>query len=158
MLSERDIPYTESEDNMGDIIDLSFKEVADNIDKLIETYNFEHMSEKDVENFAENIFANLDFSVSNPPTNEELYAELTDIYRKLIRFAGVNKFSWFKFKDYEDSRVVLVDGNELDFDIIVSHNDENETEMLCEIDCLISDLCCEEKTILKNIERIINTK
>ncbi len=143
---------------MGDMIDLSFKEVADNIDELFESYDLENMSEKNVEKFAENIFANLDFSNSNPPSDEEMYSELIEIYRKLIKFAGINEFSWFKFNDYEDSRVVLVDGNELDFDIIISHNDETEKEMLCAVDCLISDLCCDGKTVLRNIERFINTK
>ncbi len=88
--------------------------------------------------------------------NEVIIKELTENYRGLIRFAGIEEFSWFKFKDYEDCRVVLVDGKEIDFDFIVSHNDEDEAEMLCAIDCLISDLGCGEEVALKSIERLIN--
>jgi hypothetical protein len=52
-----------------------------------------------------------------------------------------------------------VDGNEYDFDDLFCHDNEQATDALCAIDCLISDL--EEDNLekmLRKIEKTINVQ
>ena len=56
-------------------------------------------------------------------------------------------------------KVQIIDGKEYDLDGEFCHDDIEATAALCAIDCLIADLeNYDEETILKNIEKRINTR
>lgn len=98
----------------------------------------------------ENMFSEPDFT---PVNEEELYSLLVKDYLKLIKKLKIGKFSTFSFSDYNDSRVVVIDGRKYDFDALFSHNDSSAAECLCEIDALIADIGQDEAVILKEIEK-----
>ena len=92
-----------------------------------------------------------------PTVNEdELYSLISDNYFKLIKKLQIGKFSNLSFADYNDPRVVVIDGKEFDFDSVFSHNDSTATECLCEIDALMADINKDESVVLKEIEKRLN--
>ena len=101
----------------------------------------------------ENIISETDFT---PVNAEELYSLLIEDYLKLIKKLKIGKFLTFSFADYEDSRVVVIDGRKYDFDAVFSHNNSAVSECLCEIDALISDLGQGAEKVLREIEKRIN--
>ena len=110
-----------------------------------------------LEQFGELLGKALEEELFKPKSENEIYDEIADYYFILMNMLGINSFDAFHFPDYEDCRIVVVDGNEYDFDSEFCHNDSEATEALCAIDCLISDLeGISMETILKNIEDIVN--
>ena len=128
------------------------------------------MSEKDMIEFVNeigNVFGNGNFenafnnaleeALSTPKSTAEIFDELTDNYYTLINILEINDFKKFHFPDYDDCRRVSVDGKEYDFNDCFDHNDDDATEALYAIDCLIADLQSNGKTgVLKKIENKIN--
>lgn len=100
----------------------------------------------------ENMFSEPDFT---PVNEEELYSLLVKDYLKLIKKLKIGKFSTFSFSDYNDSRVVVIDGRKYDFDAVFSHNDSFVSECLSEIDALIADIGQGEEKVLREIEKRI---
>lgn len=100
----------------------------------------------------ENMFSEPDFT---PVNEEELYSLLVKDYLKLIKKLKIGKFSTFSFSDYNDCRVVVIDGRKYDFDAVFSHNDSFVSECLSEIDALIADIGQGEEKVLREIEKRI---
>lgn len=119
-----------------------------NLFNLLKSKQFEEMLEKTLKE-----------ELSKPKSINEIYNEISNYYFVLLSLLKISKFDSFNFPDYDDCRKVIVDENEYDFDSLFCHDDEDATNALCAIDCLISDL--EEdnlEKILKEIEKTINVK
>lgn len=101
----------------------------------------------------ENIISETDFT---PVDENEVYSLITDNYFKLIKKLKIGNFSTFSFNDYNDCRVVIIDGKKYDFDSLFSHNDSSASEYLCEIDALMADINKDETAVLKEIEKRLN--
>ena len=95
------------------------------------------------------------FSETNFPTvdEEDLFWLIVDNYIKLIKKLKIKNFTSFSFENYDDCRVVIIDGKKYDFDALFSHNDSSAAECLCEIDALIADIGQDSATILQEIEK-----
>lgn len=119
-----------------------------NLSELIGSDKFRNLADS-----LENLLSETSF----PPVDEnEVYSQITDNYFKLIKKRKIKEFSTFSFNDYNDCRVVIIDGKKYDFDVIFLHNDSSASEYLCEIDALIADLGQGEEKVLKEIENRIN--
>ena len=101
----------------------------------------------------ENIISETDFT---PVDENEVYSLITDNYFKLIKKLKIGNFSTFSFNDYNDCRVVIIDGKKYDFDSLFSHNDSSASEYLYEIDALMADINNDETAVLKEIEKRLN--
>lgn len=101
----------------------------------------------------ENIISETDFT---PVDENEVYSLITDNYFKLIKKLKIGNFSTFSFNDYNDCRVVIIDGKKYDFDSLFSHNDSSASEYLYEIDALMADINKDETAVLKEIEKRLN--
>lgn len=101
----------------------------------------------------ENIISETDFT---PVDENEVYSQITDNYFKLIKKLKIGNFSTFSFNDYNDCRVVIIDGKKYDFDSLFSHNDSSASEYLYEIDALMADINKDETAVLKEIEKRLN--
>lgn len=107
-------------------------------------------------NFAanlENLFSETDFQ---PADKEDIYSQIVDNYFKLIKKLKIKKFSTFCFYDYDDCRIVVIDGKNYDFDACFSHGNSSAAELLCGIDSLIADIDQNQSFVLKEIEKRIN--
>lgn len=94
-----------------------------------------------------------------PVSEEQLLEEIADNYFVLIKELGIEKFSFFRFANYDYCREVIIDGKKYDLDGEFCHDDLDATGALCAIDCLIADLeHYDDETILKSIEKIINMR
>lgn len=112
-----------------------------------------------LEQFGELLGKALEEELFKPKSENEIYDEIAEYYFMLLNMLGINSFDMFHFSDYEDCRIVVVDGKEYDFDSEFCHNDSEATEALCSIDCFISDLeGISMETVLKNIEGIVNKR
>ena len=101
----------------------------------------------------ENIISETDFT---PVDENEVYSLITDNYFKLIKKLKIGNFSTFSFNDYNECRVVIIDGKKYDFDSLFSHNDSSASEYLYEIDALMADINNDETAVLKEIEKRLN--
>ncbi len=144
---------------MGDVID--FKDLAGKIAEK----DLEGLSEDEAVKFYDSVLQNLDFSgiQSGETEAEELYDEIVDNYFILLNELKTDSFSQFYFADYEECRLICVDGKEYDLDSAFTHDDENAAGALCAIDCLLADLsCCLDceglDLYLKEIEKRINKR
>lgn len=100
----------------------------------------------------------LENEIANRPNRNEICDEIAACYTGLLRLLHVECCTSFRFPDYEDCRRVIVDGTEYDFDIEFHHGHRSATEMLCALDCLLSDLGeSKMESKLKMIEQIMNT-
>lgn len=149
-----------NEDNL-----IKFKTLADKIKCIVE-------SPTDEEDFDLNAFKEsgitqafmeiLSEKLSEPSgllTEEEIYEEIADNFFTLIDLLGISDFSFFRFKNYDYNREIIIDGKEYDLDGEFCHDDEEATGALCAIDCLIADLDeNDEKAVLKKAESIINVR
>ncbi len=121
------------------------------IDKVVQCMNngaFDELFDKALEE-----------QLSKPISAKEIYSEIANNYFILMGIHGIDDFKLFKFSDYEDYRKIIVDGKEYDFDNPFCHDDNEATETLCAIDCLMADLGEEKKkVVLKKLEKMINTK
>ena len=84
--------------------------------------------------------------------------QIVDNFFILNRENSITKFNFFRFANYDYCREIIVDGREIDLDGEFSHDDEEATEALCAIDCLMADLGEEVETILKKVEKMINIR
>ena len=101
----------------------------------------------------ENLLSETDF----PPVDEnDAYSQITDNYVKLIKNLKIEKFSTFRFEDYFNPRVVVIDGIKYDFDSLFFHNDSYVSECLYEIVALMADINKDETVVLKEIEKRMN--
>ena len=122
----------------------TFKKLFD----IIDSKKFNNLADN-----LENLLSETDF----PPVDEnEAYSQITDNYFKLIKKLKIGNFSTFSFNDYNDCRVVIIDGKKYDFDSLFSHNDSSASEYLCEIDALMADINKDETAVLKEIEKRLN--
>ncbi len=148
-----------NEDNL-----IKFKDLADKIKSITE-------GNADEEDFDLDDFKNsgvtqmfmeiLSERLSEPSgllTEEEIYEEITDSFFTLIRLLGINEFSLFRFADYSYSREIIVDGKIYDLDGEFCHDDEEATEALCAIDCLLADLDERTGVVLKKVEGMVNVR
>lgn len=149
-----------NEDNI-----IKFKDLADKIKSITE----DGTPEKDFDidefrksGFTEMFMKALSKKLSEPSgllTKEEIYEEIADNYLTLIDLLGVKRFSFFRFKNYDYCREIIIDGKEYDLDGEFCHDDEEATEALCAIDCLIADLCEDiDEDVLKKVEGMINIR
>lgn len=118
------------------------------LSELISSDKFRNLADN-----LENLLSETDF----PPVDEnDAYSQITDNYFKLIKKLKIGNFSTFSFNDYNDCRVVIIDGKKYDFDSLFSHNDSSASEYLCEIDALMADINKDETVVLKEIEKRMN--
>ncbi len=119
-----------------------------NLSELIGSDKFRNLADS-----LENLLSETSF----PPVDEnEVYSQITDNYFKLIKKLKIKEFSTFSFNDYNDCRVVIIDGKKYDFDVVFLHNDSSAAECLCEIDALMADINKDETVVLKQIEKRLN--
>lgn len=107
--------------------------------------------------FEESFEKALEKEMNKPKSKNKIYSEIMNCYFMILSLLNINNFNSFRFVDYENCRMVVIDGNEYDFDNKFHHNDSNATEILCTIDCLMADL--EEdniEAILRKIEKKIS--
>lgn len=148
--------------NDGNLI--KFKDLADKIKAITEGTADEE--DFDIESFKESgitkVFMEmLSEKLTEPSellTEEEIYEETADSFFTLIRLLGIKEFSFFRFKNYDYCREIIIDGKEYDLDGEFCHNDEDATGALCAIDCLIADLDDDIEAVLKKTESIINIR
>ncbi len=149
--------------NEDDLI--KFKDLTDKIKSITESSIDEE--DFDIDKFKESgltemFMTLLSEKLSEPSgllTEEEVYEEIADSFFTLIRLLGIDKFSFFRFRNYNYSREIIIDGREYDLSSEFCHDDEEATEALCSIDCLIADLDKEnEEAVLKKIESMINVR
>ena len=148
--------------NNGDNI-IKFKDLADKIKSIVE-------SPTDEEDFDLNVFKESDITqafmeilsekLAEPSgllTEEEIYEEIADNFLLLIELLGISDFSFFRFKNYDCNREIIIDGKEYDLDGEFCHDDEDATGALCAIDCLMADTDTEdEEAVLKKVESLVN--
>ncbi len=144
---------------------IKFKDLADKIKAI--TQGTADEEEFDIREFKESgitemFMEMLSEKLSEPSgllTEEEVYGEITDSFFTLIRLLGIDKFSFFRFADYDCCREIIIDGRAYDLNGEFCHDDEEATGALCAIDCLIADLDEEnEEAILKKVEGMINVR
>ncbi len=149
-----------NEDNL-----IKFKTLADKIKSIVE-------SPTDEEDFDLNAFKEsgitqtfmeiLSEKLAEPSgllTEEEIYEEIADNFLLLIELLGISDFSFFRFKNYDYNREIIIDGKEYDLDGEFCHDDEDATGALCAIDCLIADLDEDnEEAVLKKVESLVNIR
>lgn len=118
------------------------------LSELISSDKFRNLADN-----LENLLSETDF----PPVDEnDAYSQITDNYVKLIKNLKIEKFSTFRFEDYFNPRVVVIDDIKYDFDSLFFHNDSYVSECLCEIDALMADINKDETVVLKEIEKRMN--
>ncbi len=149
-----------NEDNL-----IKFKDLADKIKSITEdTADGEDF---DIDSFKESgitemFMEMLSEKLAEPSgllTEEEVYEEIADNFFILIDLLGINDFSFFRFKNYNYCREIIIDGKEYDLDGEFCHDDEEATEALCAVDCLIADLDeDDEEAVLKKTESLINVR
>ena len=149
-----------NEDNL-----IKFKTLADKIKSIVE-------SPTDEEDFDLNAFKEsgitqafmeiLSEKLADPSgllTEEEIYEEIADNFLLLIELLGISDFSFFRFKNYDYNREIIIDGKEYDLEGEFCHDDEDATGALCAIDCLIADLDeDDEEAVLKKVESMVNVR
>lgn len=143
---------------------IEFNSLADKIKNFLDTQedkeNFDS-DEFDESGIAELFEQMLNDAFENPlePISEdELYEELVDNFFVLFKECGIDKFNFFRFVCYDYCREIILDGKEFDLDGEFSHDDEEATEALCAIDCLMADLCEDTEFVLKKVEKMINIR
>ncbi|MBQ3137189.1 MAG: hypothetical protein IJB74_06895 [Clostridia bacterium] len=143
---------------------IKFKDLADKIKAITESSADEE--EFDIREFKESgitemFMEMLSEKLSEPSgllTDEEVYEEITDNFFILINLLGIDKFSFFRFANYDCCREIIIDGKEYDLDSEFCHDDEEATEALCAIDCLTADLDEDDGAILKKVESMVNVR
>ena len=156
-----------SENDFGEIR-IDFKALADTIRNIKSEGADEDEIEAEIMDtiikggFAEKFGQLLSEELSNPgepSSRDDLYEELIDNFFLLISELGIDSFKFFRFKDYDYTREIIIDGKEYDLDGEFSHDDEDAAGALCAIDCLIADLENDgEEDVLREIEKMINIK
>ena len=142
---------------------ISFKALKDKLGELMDSDNPD-CSELSPEELSEVITTFLPDMLGDmePPTEEELYDEIVEMFCFLINQLEIEEFSFFRFSNLDYCRVIIVDGKEYDLDGAFSHDDDAATEALCAIDSLIADIACtygeSEEAILKKVQAMINIK
>lgn len=120
-------------------------EFIKNLFTLIGSNKFTNLKDTLEKTLSETNFPNVD--------ENETFSLITNNYLKLIKKLKIKNFTTFSFENYDDCRVVIIDGKKYDFDALFSHNDSSAAECLCEIDALIADIGQDSATILQEIEK-----
>lgn len=146
----------EPELSMQDLLELV--EMVENLSDSDESYDTEKLEKG--RNFAELLAKEFsgDFSVFEEPSEEELYEEIVRNIFLLLDNLGVAEFKKFGFADYEYYREVIIDDKKYNIDDEFCHQNPEADEAVCAIDCMIADLEDDEKTILRNVEKMINSR
>lgn len=143
---------------------IKFKDLADKINSIVESPVKEE--DFDLDEFRKSgmtqmFMEMLSEKLSEPSellTEDEIYEEITDSFFILIDLLGIESFSLFRFADYSYSREIIIDGKTYDLDGEFCHDDEEATEALCAIDCLMADLDEDDETVLKKVESMVNVR
>lgn len=144
---------------------IKFKDLADKINSIVESpideENFD-LDEFRKSGMTQMFMELLSEKLSEPSellTEDEIYEEISDSYFTLIDLLGIKDFSFFRFKNYDYNRDIIIDGKEYDLDGEFCHDDEDATGALCAIDCLIADLDADnEEAVLKKVECLVNIR
>lgn len=144
---------------------IKFKDLADKINSIVESpideENFD-LDEFRKSGMTQMFMELLSEKLSEPSellTEDEIYEEIADSYFTLIDLLGIKDFSFFRFKNYDYNRDIIIDGKEYDLDGEFCHDDEDATGALCAIDCLIADLDADnEEAVLKKVECLVNIR
>ena len=145
-----------NEDNL-----IKFKDLADKIKSITEGNADEEKFDPDEfkkSGMTQMLMDILSEKLSEPSgllTEDEIYEELADNFLTLIRLLGIREFSFFRFADYSYSREIIIDGKGYDLDGEFCHDDEEATEALCAIDCLMADLDERSGVVLKRVESMV---
>ncbi len=149
-----------NEDNL-----IKFKDLADKIKRITESdidgedFDIDSFKESGITQIFMEILSEKLSEPSGLLTEEEVYEEIADNFFILIELLSIEEFRLFRFANYDYCREIIIDGKEYDLGSEFCHDDEEATEALCAIDCLIADLDEEnEEAVLKKIESIINVR
>ena len=113
---------------------------------------FDLFASKDFDKMLE---AALEEEMAKPADKNEIYREITHYYSILISYLGIDSFDSFKFTDYEDPRLISVDGRE--YDLNREFSNEDAAEALHAVDALIADVEERLENVLKKTEKKVNT-
>ena len=107
----------------------------------------------------EELFENaLEREMNRPQNENEILCEIKNCFFMIFSLLHVTDFNSFRFIDYDDRRRVMIDGNEYDFNNEFNHNDNNATEILCTIDCLMANLKEDNIEVsLRKLEKMLNS-
>lgn len=150
---------------------INFKELADKLKAISPDMNMQNIDESSEDDLLsliiEDVLSSDSFNKSffdaitepsAPITDDEIYEEIVESYFVLIRELKIKNFNFFRFPDYDDPRLITVDGREYDLDDEFCHDDEDAAGALCAIDSLIPDLGTSERKALKKTEKLINIR
>ena len=148
---------------------IKFKELADKLkafssdSKISDSKEMSDKEEDDLISLIQGVLSSDSFNSaitepSAPISDDEIYEEIVESYFVLIRELKIKSFNFFRFPDYDDPRLITVDGREYDLDDEFCHDDEDAVGALCAIDSLIVDLSVGERKALKKTEKLINIK
>lgn len=143
---------------------IEFKTLADKIQNFLdsqedkENFDSDEFDESGIGELFEQMLNEAFEKPFEPISEDELYDEIVDNFFILIKKLDIKNFNFFRFASYDYCREIIVDGNEIDLDGEFSHDDEDATEALCAIDCLMADLDEDAEVILKKVEKMINIR
>lgn len=152
---------------------IKFKELADKLkafladSKISDSKEMSDKEEDDLLSLIQGVVSSDSFKKSffdaiaepsAPISDDEIYEEIVESYFVLIRELKIKSFNFFRFPDYDDPRLITVDGREYDLDDEFCHDDEDAAGALCAIDSLIPDLETSERKALKKTEKLINIR
>ena len=143
---------------------IRFKDLADKIKSITEgnadteDFDLENIREGGMTERFLNILSEKLSEPAGLMTEEEIYEEITDNFLNLSELICKKDFSFFRFTNYDSSREIILDGKEYDLDSEFCHDDEEATEALCAIDCLMADLDKDTESVLKRVEDMVNVK
>ncbi len=148
---------------------IKFKELADKLkafsadSKISDSKELSDKEEDDLLSLIQGVLSSDSFNKaitepSAPISDDEIYEEIVESYFVLIRELKIKSFNFFRFPDYDDPRLITVDGREYDLDDEFCHDDEDAAGALCAIDSLIPDLGVGERKALKKTEKLINIR
>lgn len=152
---------------------IKFKELADKLkafsadSKISDSKEMSDKEEDDLLSLIQGVVSSNSFkkeffgAITEPSasiSDDEIYEEIVESYFVLIRELKIKSFNFFRFPDYDDPRLITVDGREYDLDDEFCHDDEDAAGALCAIDSLIGDLGVGERKALKKTEKLINIR
>ncbi len=131
---------------------------ASDADKILKRLFGEKTCPLFSDTFEEMFDAALEKELSTPQSKEDIYDRIANQYIAILSLLGIGCFTIFRFPDYKNSRVIIVDGKTYDLDVLFCHNDIRATEVLCTIDVFIADTERDTATILKETETRVNAR
>lgn len=141
---------------------IEFKSLADMIQNFLdgqedkENFDSDAFDESGIGELFEQMLNEALEKPLEPISEDELYEEIVDNFFVLFKELSIDNFNFFRFASYDYCREIIVDGKEYDLDGEFCHDDEDATEALCAIDCLMADLDEDNEKVLKKVEIMIN--